>query len=355
LCGPGALRASAPRPAAYQKRADSKNQIDPILSTSLPKLSPSRAQPAQPASCHRPHPLPLARPGRLVAPPSHASSSLTLVTLAATPSSAHSPRPIAGPGGAQKVSRAAAGPTVSLYANSPSRICGAGGGGGRGNSLFKPYKINLQLSKTNLEHGAGNALRSLSATRSSPSRSSNPRATRLRTTVPTAAVHPHQCTQGVHGARSQHVDAHHHRTAFPSRSQPPAQPRNAHRTAPSHAPAPPPRDHGKLAAHRSATCIVKRCAHCNRPLTSHVPRAEARPSAPRELSRPAASTHPRRMSPSHSKIISNPPSLFLPARGRGETGGGGVRGERGGEERERRGLKFVNSAQPQRAVSRLRQ
>jgi len=84
---------------------------------------------------------------------------------------------------------------------------------------------------------------------------------------------------------------------------------------------------------------VKRCAHRNRPLTSHVPRAEARPSAPRELSRPAASTHPRRMSPSHSKNISNPPSLFLPARGRGETGGGGVRGARGegrggeGEER----------------------
>ena len=31
------------------------------------------------------------------------------------------------------------------------------------------------------------------------------------------------------------------------------------------------------------------------------------------------------------------------------------RGERGGEGRERRGLKFVNSAQPQRAVFRLRQ
>ena len=221
------------------------------------------------------------------------------------------------------------------------------GGGGRGNSLFKPYKINL-------EHRAGNALRSLSATRSSPSRSSNPRATRLRT-LPSplrqrtrTSAHK-ECTAPAVNTLTHIITEMRFLRARSPRPSPETPIAQHHLTPQPLRPA----TTGTLPAHQSATCIVKRCAHRNRPLTSQVPRAEARPSAPRELSRPDAATHRAACHLRTPKIFLTHLPFSFPHAVEGKREVAVCEGR--GDWRERRGLKFVNSAQPQRAVFRLRQ
>ena len=163
------------------KRADSKNKSILPLSTS-PTQTVSLPGPARPTGVLPPAPPPSSspsgaprrpsKPRLLLSDPRYSRGDSLVSTFTSTD---------CRPGRCSKGEQSSVRPNGVAVCKQPFENLRRGRRGRTRKQPFQALKINLQLSKTNLEHGAGNALRSLSATRSSPSRSSNPRATRLRT------------------------------------------------------------------------------------------------------------------------------------------------------------------------------